>query len=149
MSVQTTERPAGSFTADERTADNEALSSTGLLSKLATDVGDLMRTEAALARSEINGSITGMKAGVTALVSGAVVLLPGVLMVLASVALMMTTFLNLSLWLSTLITGAVVSVIGLIMLKGGQKKLSANDLALSRTQRSLGKDQSMIEEKIR
>ena len=52
-------------------------------------------------------------------------------------------------WLSFLIVGLVVSVIGFVLVKSASSKLSADNLAPSRTAASLEKDGQLIKEQVR
>ncbi|BBI59823.1 hypothetical protein HSBAA_11290 [Vreelandella sulfidaeris] len=49
-------------------------------------------------------------------------------------------------WLSALIVGGVVTVIGIVMLKAGQKKLQARNLMPNRTMHSLQSDKATAKE---
>ncbi|NND91653.1 MAG: phage holin family protein, partial [Granulosicoccus sp.] len=60
------------------TGADSASSTTGLISSLATDIGELMRSELQLARAEISESIDSAKAGLISMCMGAAVLLAGV-----------------------------------------------------------------------
>jgi preprotein translocase subunit SecG len=48
-------------------------------------------------------------------------------------------------WLAALIVGAVVAIVGFIMLQSGKKKLDAGSFTPERTQESLRKDKEMVQ----
>lgn len=127
-------------------ADDSSVSS--LLSRLGSDISDLVSTEMRLARSEVGESVEDVKAGVSSLAISVVVLFAGVLCLLAAVCLALAQLTGLSAWLATLIVGAVVTGIGLALVAAGKKKLSAENLSPTRTQRALEKDKSMVERSV-
>ncbi len=120
----------------------------GLLTKLGSDISDLVGTEMSMARAEIGHSVEDLKTGATSLLLSGVVLLAGAMVLLAAVCLALAQLTQLSAWVATLIVGIVVTVIGVIMLQAGKKKLSADNLAPSRTQNSLQKDKRLVENKL-
>lgn len=123
-------------------------SATGLLSTLASDVSELMRGEMHLARAEISQSVNDAKTGIASLVVGGVVLLTGLIVLLGAIAMALAAFTALAPWSATLLVGLIVTVIGAIMLKTGTSKLSAENLAPTRTQASLEKDKNLVERKV-
>lgn len=114
----------------------------GLLRQLMADVATLFRKELALAASEINQSVTEARHGASSMVSGGAVLFAGVLFLLGAAAAALA--LVMAAWAALLIVGGVVAIIGLIMVKGGQKKLAARSFAPDRTVESLRKDKEAI-----
>lgn len=120
----------------------------GLLTKLGSDISDLVGTEMSMARAEIGHSVEDLKTGATSLLLSGVVLLAGAMVLLAAVCLALAQLTQLSAWVATLIVGIVVTVIGVIMLQAGKKKLSTDNLAPTRTQNSLQKDKRMVENKL-
>lgn len=122
---------------------------TGLVSSLATDISELMRGEMHLARAEISGSVNDAKQGAISLAVGAIVLLTGLPILLAALAFGVSGLTGIPLWVSFLIVGLVVSIIGAIMVKTASSKLSADNLAPSRTAASLRKDGELIKEQAR
>jgi len=128
--------------------DEHDQSATGLLSTLASDVSELMRGEMHLARAEVSQAVNDAKTGAASLVTGGVVLLTGLILLLGAIAMALAEFTALAPWSATLIVGLVVAVIGAILLKTGTSKLSADNLAPTRTQASLEKDKNMVERKV-
>ena len=122
---------------------------TGLVTQLMTDTSELVRGEVSLARAEMRESVNDAKKGVISLVAGAVVLLAGLPVLMIALAYGVTALTGLSLGWSLLIVGLVFSVIGALMLKAASAKLSAENLAPTRTTESLSKDGRMVKEHAR
>ena len=97
----------------------------------------------ALAKVEHNASLQATKAGVAAVAGGAIVLLAGFLMLLLSAVFGLSTVMPP--WLAALIVGVVVILIGLAMLKIGQRQFSPSQLTPERTLDSLQKDKESVQ----
>lgn len=117
-----------------------------LVRRLADEVSTLFTKELALLKVETTNAIRDTQAGITSMAAGGAVLYAGFLFLLVS------AFLALSLvvegWLAALIVGAVVSIIGAIMLASGKKKLEASSLKPEHTQAAMQKDREMIKRNI-
>ncbi len=109
-----------------------------LVRHLIDDLALLFRKELALAGSEVSQSLNDTKKGVSGLISGVVVLNSGYLFLLAAATLGLGQVMEL--WLAALIVGGVVTIIGLIMVTAGKKKLEPSSLKLTRTMDSVRKD---------
>lgn len=120
----------------------------GLLSQLVEDVSGLVRSEFRLAKAEVNQSVSDAKTGAASLALGAVILVPGITLLIASVVLMVEAFTGLALWSSTLLVGAIVSIIGAMLLGSAKSKLSVDNMVPSRTQNALQKDANLVERKL-
>ncbi len=118
----------------------------GLFRKLANDVSTLFRQEVALARSEMTSAVSDLQGGITSIAMGGGVLFAGILFLLGGVMLLISQWLGL-IW-AAFIVGAVVSVIGLIMLAAGKKKMSAESMKPDRTMDSLRKDADLARRKV-
>jgi hypothetical protein len=116
---------------------------TTLLRDLATDVSELMRKEVALARGEIGHALSELKTGTVSLAAGGGVLYAGLLFLLLAATFGFATVMPL--WLAALIVGAVVTLIGYIMVRSGQKRFQADHFKPDRTADSLRKDREMLE----
>ncbi len=110
----------------------------GLISRLLHDVTSLMRNEMALARMELSEAAAGTKRGVAGVAAGGAIAFAGFLALLASAILALAQVMEP--WLAALIVGAVVTIVGLIMLMAARKNLSADAFRMERTQRGLRKD---------
>lgn len=113
-----------------------------LIRHLIDDLALLFRKELALAGSEVSHSLDDTKKGVSSLISGVVVLNSGYLFLLAAATLGLGQIMEL--WLAALIVGGVVTIIGLIMVSAGKKKLEPSSLKPDRTMDSLQKDKETV-----
>ncbi len=147
MSIDTTERKVHSVPSGVNEPE-DARNVGSLLSQLGQDVGSLVTTEVHLAKAEISESLDDARKGVISLVTAAVVLFAGILILLNGVARTLSAMTNMQAWVSFLVVGGIVSVIGAILLATGKSKLSADNLALNRTQQSLRKDQQVAKEQL-
>jgi hypothetical protein len=116
---------------------------TSLLRSLAGDAATLTRKEVALARSEVARAISDLKTGIVSAATGGSVLYAGFLFLLLSATLGLATVMEG--WLAALIVGAVVAVIGMILVGTGKKKLEAENFRPDRTVDAMRKDQDMIQ----
>jgi hypothetical protein len=123
--------------------DGAALSVTTLLRTLAGDAGTLARKELALARSEITAAVSDVKTGIISTATGGAVLYAGLLFLLLAATFGLATVMQA--WLAALIVGAVVTIIGGILLMTGKKKMQAENFRPDRTAESLRKDREMID----
>jgi hypothetical protein len=123
--------------------DGATPSVTTLLRTLAGDAGTLARKELALARSEITAAVSDVKTGIISTVSGGAVLYAGLLFLLLAATFGLATVMQG--WLAALIVGAVVTIIGAILLMTGKKKMQADNFRPDRTVDSLRKDREMID----
>ena len=133
----------------ETTATNADTGLTGLVGQLMTDTSELVRGEVSLARAEMRESVNDAKAGLISLVAGAVVLLAGLPVLMIALAYGITAMTGLALGWSLLLVGLVFSIIGAIMLKTASSKMSAENLAPTRTAEALSKDGRMVKEHAR
>jgi hypothetical protein len=122
-------------------ADGESTAS--LLRRLMDGLSTLFRKELALARAEISDAASAAKTGVISIASGGLVLFAGFIILLLALVYALAQF--MSFWLSALIVGAVVMVIGFIMVQGGKKKLEPASLKPERTAASLEKDKEALQ----
>lgn len=113
-----------------------------LLKQLARDVPDLVVKELALARAEVSENLRETKAGVASMASGGGVLLAGLVVLLMSAVYALSNV--LAPWLSALIVGGIVTLIGFGMVAGGKKKLEAGSMKPDRTMNQMHKDKQAI-----
>lgn len=120
----------------------ENRSVTALVSELATETTTLVRQEVALAKAEANEKISQLTSGVKSLVIGGAILIASLFYILDAVVYGIARLMpdEYRLWLGALIVGVVVSIVGLILLKKGQKNVQARNLAPNRTTRSVKRD---------
>ena len=120
----------------------DAARMTSLLRRLVDNVAVLVRTEAALAASEFSRSIAGARQGATSAVSGAAVLHAGLLFLLLAATLGLALYVPP--WAAALIVGGVVSLIGLVLLQSGRKKMSTTNFAPSRAAGAVRRDRNIF-----
>ncbi|MCW8277328.1 phage holin family protein [Pseudomonas sp. PCH199] len=118
----------------------------GLLRQLSREVPALFTKELALAKAELQTSLTTLKAGIAAVAGGAIVLLAGFIILLMSAVYGLSTV--MAPWLAALIVGVVVVIIGFAMLQSGKKQFEPSHLKPDRTLDALNKDQAALRSKI-
>ncbi|MCL7945383.1 phage holin family protein [Marinobacter sp. ATCH36] len=116
-----------------------------LFRHLIDDLALLLRKELALAGSEVSHTLTDTKKAISGLLSGVMVLNSGYLVLLAAATLGLGEWMEL--WMAALIVGGVVTVIGLIMVTTGKKKLESSSLKPERTMDSVKKDTESVKGK--
>jgi hypothetical protein len=125
---------------DTELRDSE--STPGLLRRLVGDVGLLFAQELALLKAETTEAIGDLKAATVSIAMGGAVAFMGVFFLLLSAVYGLSLVVDP--WLAALIVGGVVTLIGVIMLATGRKKLEPGAVAPRRTAESLRKDSQMI-----
>ncbi|HEX8757426.1 MAG TPA: phage holin family protein [Steroidobacteraceae bacterium] len=130
--------PAAGAPSDER----ESQSAFGLLRRLTDELSTLLRQELALATAEVSRSMRVMLTGAASLAVGGAVLFTGLLAMLAAAVLGLATV--LSPWLSALLIGAAVAIIGVVLVLAGIRSLDPSTLKPSRTAESLRRDKDVI-----
>ena len=115
-----------------------------LLSTVMQEISSLVRNEAALAKTEMTEKTHQAMGAIASIAMAGAVLLGGFLTLLAALIFLLNEVLpaDTTPWLSALIVGVVVTIIGVMMLKAGQKKLQARNLMPSRTMHSLQSDKT-------
>lgn len=104
---------------------------THLLRELSGETSALLVGEVALAKTEIQENVTRAQRGVMSMAAGAAVLTAGILALVASAILGLTLFIPA--WLSALIVGAAITIIGALMVAAGKKKASVETLRPDKT----------------
>lgn len=120
---------AGAAGTHEAERDSRPL--TTLFGELAGETSSLIRKEMELAKAEMSEKVSQVTTGATSIAVGGAVAYAGLLFLLLAATYGLAEF--LSPWLSALIVGAVVAVIGLVMLSSGRSKLKAANLEPTRT----------------
>ena len=133
--------------AENRTR-TQSSSIAALFSSLANEVTDLVRKESELAKVEMREKSRQAMGAVTSIAIAGAVLFSGFLVLLAAAVFGLNTVLppETTPWLSALIVGGVVVVIGFIMLQAGRNKLKQESLVPSRTIASLRRDKALAQE---
>lgn len=113
-----------------------------LVKHLIDDLALLIRKELALAGSEVAQSVNDTKKGIAGMISGAVVLNSGYLFLLAAVALGLAEVVEA--WLAALIVGGAATILGLILVQAGKKKMEPSNLKPDRAMNEMQKDKEAI-----
>jgi len=120
----------------------ERESTTGLLSRVFSDLTALLRNEIALAKSELSESTTRAKAGLAALMGAVATLLAGSLALLAAIILGLAEV--MAPWLAALIVGVVVTGVGVALLVSAKKKLLPPHVEIDRTRAAVRSDVEVL-----
>lgn len=128
--------------ARQQAAQNDASSVAGLVRQLANEAGALFSKELTLAKVEMSDTVNQAKQGVTSMISGGSVLFAGFLFLLLAAVVGLASVVDF--WLSSLIVGGVVAIIGLIMIQVGRDKVRPSSLKPEHTLHSLQKDQQAV-----
>ena len=124
-------------------SERESDSAAGLLGRLMGEVSTLFRKEIALAKAEVSEAASEAKAGAISVAAGGAILFAGVLVLLAAIVLLLAQVMET--WLAALIVGAVVAVIGFVLMQSGKKKLEPSSFKPERAQEALRKDKEMVQ----
>lgn len=124
------------------TSQNSSVGS--LLSTVMHEISSLVRNEAELAKTEMSEKTHQALVAIAEIAIAGAVLMGGFLTLLAAMVFLLNEVLppDTTPWLSAVIVGVVVTIIGIIMLKAGQKKLQTRSLMPSRTMQSLHSDKA-------
>ena len=118
-----------------------------LLRDLANDVTALVRQEMTLARTEAQDKLQQTVMAVMAMVAGALIAFAALIILLDALVYGLTEA-GLERWLAALIVGVGVAIIGFILVRKGQKDLSASRLMPERTAENVRKDINLVKEQV-
>ena len=118
----------------------------GLIRQLSREVPALFTKELALAKAELQESLTTLKAGIAGVAGGAIVLLAGFIILLMSAVYGLSII--MAPWLAALIVGVVVMIVGFVMLQSAKKQFEPSNLKPDRTLDALNKDQEALRRKV-
>jgi hypothetical protein len=111
-----------------------------LFGELSQDMGLLVRQEAQLAKTEMQTKLSKVTTDLVALATGGIVALVGGLALTAAVILLLIDPVGLKPWLAALLVGAVMGIIGWVMLQRGLKDLKGTDPTPRRTVETIKDD---------
>ena len=111
-----------------------------LFGQLTQDMTLLVRQEIQLARTEMTDKMSRFTTNLVSVLSGGFVAYLGGLALVAALILAIRDLANISLAISALIVGAVLAIVGYVMLQKGMKELKRVDLAPRRTVETLKDD---------
>ena len=118
----------------------------GLVKRLAVDLSTLFSQELALAKAEMTSAVKEVRSGVSSMAIGGAVLYAGLLFLLGGVMLLLAYWVELP--IAALIVGAVVTIVGAILLRSGKKHIEADTLKPERTMDSVKKDADLARRKM-
>lgn len=132
-------------------APDQERSLPGLFSDLWRETATIFRDEAELAKVEMSEKVSQVQNGAASLAIGGAVLYAGFLLLLAAAAVGLAQALpdEYGPWLGPLIVGAVVAIVGWILLANARRKLKAQSLKPARTVESLRGHAQFAKEHIR
>jgi uncharacterized membrane protein YqjE len=111
-----------------------------LFGQLSQDMTLLVRQEVQLARTEMSDKLSRLTTNLISVGAGGFVAYLGGLALVAAVILALRDLANISLAVSALIVGAILAVIGWVMVQKGMKEMKRVDLAPRRTVETLKDD---------
>jgi hypothetical protein len=117
-----------------------------LFADLAREIGDLMRQELTLARTEMTQKATRVGRNIGTLAVGGAVVYAGFLALVAA-AILVLAAIGVPWWLSALIVGVVVAAVGGLFVQRSLAALRQTDLAPRRTMQTLRDDTQLVKER--
>lgn len=126
--------------AELRSRTGEERSIGELFGELSQDMALLVRQETQLAKTEMQQKLSKVTQDLVGLATGGVVAYLGGLALTAFLILLLIDPIGLAPWLSALIVGVVLGVIGWVMLQRGLKNLKEVDPTPRRTVESIKED---------
>jgi uncharacterized membrane protein len=111
-----------------------------LFGQLSQDMTLLVRQEIQLARTEMSDKLSRLATNLVSVAAGGFVAYLGGLALVAALILAIRDLANISLAVSALIVGAILAIVGYVMLQRGMKELKRVDLAPRRTVETLKDD---------
>jgi len=130
----------------QQTNDERSLGD--LFGDLARDMGTLVRQEVTLARTELTEKATQVGKDVAMLAAGGLVAYAGLLAIIAGVIVFIADR-GVPLWVSALIVGAIIALIGYLLVQRGISALKRQDLTPHQTIESLKEDTQWAKEQVR
>jgi hypothetical protein len=127
-------------------ATPEGASFGALVRQLTREVPELFTKELALAKAELQQSLTALKAGTAAVAGGAIVLLAGLIVLLFAVVYGLGTMMEL--WLAALLVGAVTLIVGFVMLQAGKKQFDPAHFTPDKTLHAMQQDKDTLKRKM-
>lgn len=118
-----------------------------LFSSLTEDMSTLIRKEVDLARTETMEKVSSATRSVVSMVAGGMIAYAGLIGVMIAVIVGLSRF--MSLWLSALIVGIVVIVIGAIMIMSGRSSLQKMTVVPEQTVESMKENTEWAKEQVK
>jgi xanthine/uracil permease len=127
-------------------SDNEGNSLGDLVAGVTNDLATLMRQEIQLARAETMEKISQTTRSLVWIAAGGMVAYAGVIGLLIAAIVGLAAFMPL--WVSAVIVGLVVLVIGFLLIQSGRNQLKNMSVVPERTVASIQEDAAMVKEKV-
>jgi len=127
-------------------SENEGRSLGDLVSGVTNDLATLMRQEIQLARAETMEKVSEATQSIVWIVAGGLVAYAGVIGLLIAAIVGLATFMPL--WLSALIVGVVVIIVGAILIQSGRSRLQNMNVVPEKTIASIQEDAALVKEKV-
>jgi hypothetical protein len=142
--METRHESRAPFTNDDRSLGT-------LVADLTRESTTLVQQEVALARAEVSEKVSQVGTALASLIIGGLVLFAGLLKLLDAAIYGIGEMFppDLGPWLAALIVGAIVAIIGMVMLQKGRRNLKPEHLAPQRTVDSLKRDKKFAKEQVR
>ncbi|CAI8949810.1 protein of unknown function [Methylocaldum szegediense] len=125
----------------------------GLITDFTRELSTLVRQEGQLMKAELSEKVSEAGAGVGSLTIGGAILFAGFLiLLLAAVAALndaLGSFAVDNPWLSPLIVGSIVAIIGVVLLQKGRSNLKAKNLVPKKSGDSLRRDSEVLREHLK
>lgn len=121
-----------------RTAEERSIGA--LFGELSQDVALLVRQEAQLAKTEMQQKLSKVTTDLASLATGGVVALLGGLALTSFLILLLIDPIGLKPWLAALLVGALLGIVGWVMLQRGLKNLKRTDPTPRRTVETIKDD---------
>lgn len=125
--------------------DNRSVAT--LFSDLVNQMTTLFRTEVQLLKTELREGGSKLGAGAMEIAAGAILLLCALLILLFALVEVLENWMAPS--LAALIVGALVAIIGAMLLKRGKDNLDPSVMMPDRTTRQVQKDATLVKEEVR
>jgi uncharacterized membrane protein YgdD (TMEM256/DUF423 family) len=122
----------------------------GLFSDLWRETQTLVHQEAQLAKAELSEKVSQVTTGAGEIAAGGAVLFAGFLVLLFAAVGALELMLDSehAIWIAPLVVGAVVMILGYILLSRGRKQLQADSMVPQRTVQSLQRDARLAKEHV-
>jgi Putative Actinobacterial Holin-X, holin superfamily III len=117
--------------------------------QLTQDMTLLVRQEVQLARTELGEKISGATTKVISIAAGGLVAYVGALALVAALILALHDLAGIAPWVSALIVGGLLVIVGYVMLQRGRRELKQTDLTPRRTVETLKDDVQWAKEQTR
>jgi uncharacterized membrane protein YqjE len=119
-----------------------------LFGQLTQDMTLLVRQEVQLARTEMTEKLSRMTTNILSVGAGGFVAYLGGLALMAALILAIRDLANISLAWSALIVGAILAIVGYVMMQKGLKELKATELAPRRSVENIKDDVQSIKDDV-